>query len=70
MKVRNVIIKKTSMGHKARVKRQITQINRGVTIVDTIDLSRLLQARYSIVDSYFALSILSPIVETAIDFFR
>ena len=47
----------------------ITNIyTRGVTIVDTIDLSRLLQARQSIVDCYFTLSILSPIVETAIDF--
>ena len=43
-------------------------IIRGVTIVDTIDLSRLLQARLSIVDCYLTLSILSPIVETAINF--
>ena len=42
---------------------------RGVMIVDTIDLSRLLQARQSIVDCYFTLWILSSIVETAIDFF-
>ena len=48
---------------RTSVKQPYTQVCN-----DSIDLSRLLQARQSIVNCYFTLSILLPIVETAIDF--
>ena len=49
---------------RTSVKQPYTQVCN-----DSIDLSRLLQARLqSIIDCYFTLSILLPIVETAIDF--
>ena len=48
---------------RTSVKQPYTQVCN-----DSIDLSRLLQARLqSIIDCYFTLSILLPIVETAID---
>ena len=58
---------KTSLTVSAKIGKHCIIIS-GVTIVDTIDLSRLLQARQSIVNCYFTLLILLPIVETAINF--